>query len=252
MRRTFFLFCTLMASMRASAQLPGFPTSESEELVFQAMQNQVKVTTTHADTTVFGSGVWLGNGWVLTANHLFTGYRDGDSVQVSIHGKTLAAKVMARGDMDSADLALLHVEGSPPVAWSGPRICSDPTAVASPLGVVSYDNAIQTFATPEHATYSKGKMWSEATTASMSPGVSGSPVFDESQACLTGIISRVEVHMMLVGDNPEQQKACLDAARGQTHQFFPITCGTSAPTLFSSLERMREFLKSAGIKSQGL
>lgn len=252
MRHSALLLGLLSLSLPVAAQLPGMPTGESEELVMHALENQVKVSTTHAETSVYGSGVWLGEGWILTANHLFNGYHDGDPIQVSIRGQTLDAKMTARGDLEDSDLALLRVIGNPQVTWKGPRICSKPTAVSAPLGVVSYDNVIKTFATPERAIYSKGEVWSEATIASMSPGVSGSPVFDESQACMAGIISRVDERFMLFGTNVEQQKECIAAARGQTHKFFPITCGTSAPTVFSSLESLKDFLKQSGVHAQGL
>lgn len=247
MRRMLWLLCSLAVAGPALADLPGFATQSSEELAAKAEAYHLKVLTTHGTETISGSGVWMGHGKVLTASHLFTQYQSGDSIRVELRGNTFAATLVARGRPEDADLALLAVQSASDIAWNGPPVCTRPVPLSAPLRVVSYDKALSTFASPDRISYGAGQAWSEATTASMSPGVSGSPVFDGTQACLTGIISRVEMHMLVIGDRPEEQVACMNAARGQAHGAFSMTCAATAPTRFTELQVLRAFLKDNGV-----
>lgn len=247
MRRALWFVGSLLITAPAMAELPGFATEASEELAAKAEAYHLKVLTTHGTETVFGSGVWMGHGRALTASHLFTQYQPGDSVRIELRGRVYAATLLARGRPEDADLALLAVQGASDVAWNGPPVCTNPVPVSAPLRVVSYDKALSTFASPDRISYGAGQAWSEATTASMSPGVSGSPVFDGTQACLTGVISSVEMHTLVVGERADEQVACMNAARGQAHGSFSMTCAATAPTRFTELQVLRAFLKDNGV-----
>jgi hypothetical protein len=247
MRGILVFVCSLVFASPVLAVLPGFATSASEELAAKAQVYQLKVVTTHGEETISGSGVWMGYGKALTASHLFAKYQPGDSLRVELRGKTYPATLVAWGLPGDADLALLAVQGASDIAWNGPPVCTRPVSLSAPLRVVSYDKVLRTFASPDRITYSEGQGWSDATTASMSPGVSGSPVFDGTQACLTGIISEAVMDTSVVGGQRDEQIACKNAARGQAHAVFAITCAATAPTRFTELKVLRAFLKDNGV-----
>lgn len=221
----------------------------ADEVLAAASFHRVKVLVGTPEHGVFGSGVWLGNGKVLTANHLFFGYKKGDPIHVVIDRQTVAASVRAQGDLQSADLALLDLipSSTPVTSWQGPAICTSPVPVGAPLQVISYDHDFNTYASPEAAVFHQRASWSEATTATFSPGVSGSPVFDPSTGCLAGIISRRQVSKTLVGDQLDEQEKCVQATRRDEPFALTVTCSVSAPTYFSSLEGLRAFLTAAGL-----
>lgn len=224
-------------------------TAGAQEALAEASFNQLKVTVVSKGQTVFGSGVWLGRGYVLTANHLFRRYQKGDTIQVALQGKLLTATLRSQGDLSDADLALLEVRAadSRAITWAGPSICTRPEAVGAKLQVNSYDQGFTTYASPEGAIAYKDQMWSENTVATFSPGVSGSPVFDSASGCLAGIISRYQVTIAMSGPNLAEQGRCAQATRQDMVTSLSVTCAVSAPTRFSSLERLRAFLADAGV-----
>ena len=249
MRRQIAAIAAGAAVLSSSLFAAGLQTRTADDTLTQALFNRTKVTVGSPEHSVFGSGVWLGQGHVLTANHMFREYKKGDPITVAINGRRIPATLRAQGDLNEADLALLDVDRASAslISWQGPMVCSKPESVAAALQVISFDQGFNTFAAPEHAWSSKDQVWSERTTATFSPGVSGSPVFDVSTGCLAGIISHDEVEGALVGDDQGGQAKCIQATRQGTAPPAGVTCMVSAYTQFSALDRLRVFLNDAGV-----
>ncbi|MFP3645877.1 serine protease [Paraburkholderia sp. SIMBA_054] len=217
-----------------------------------ASDRQIKVQVQSGETTFSGGGVWLGNGEVLTALHLFYQPpripKESDRIVVFFDGRAIPAKIVFHGDLPDRDLALLKVD--PRRTPSGlarlaiPSVCSDVEPIGAPLYITAYDSVYSTTASPDGAVMYKGKTWSQSATAIVSHGVSGSPVFDKQTSCLAGIVSRLELSPHGNMADPKQvacEKATLqmnDAGQG-------ITCAVTPQTIFTTADTIAEFLKEA-------
>jgi hypothetical protein len=136
-----------------------------------------------------GYGVYLGRGIVITAAHVA-----GLEPRVVIAGRNVPTKVIKRGGVNNIDLTLLSIDEQlptrlglrhMPLCQNSPRI-GEPVLVAIPEGVVrSY------VLSPSQLPPDISAKWRWRTTIRyVSPGNSGSGVFDAKEKCLLGIISR--------------------------------------------------------------
>ena len=141
-----------------------------------------------------GYGVYLGNGYVITAAHV-AGLSLWSEVRVEIAGKNLAAKVIKRGQFHNVDLTVVSVdEQQLPVSlrlrrmtvcknspWPGEEV-----VVATPEGIAR-SHVISPFLLPLGAPAKYQTAISDVATT----GNSGSGVFDAHIKCLLGIVSGV-------------------------------------------------------------
>jgi hypothetical protein len=141
-----------------------------------------------------GYGVYLGNGYVITAAHV-AGLSLWSEVRVEIAGKNLPANVIRRGQFHSVDLTLVSVdEHQLPVSlrlrrmtvcknspWPGEEV-----VVATPEGIARSHVISPYLLPPGIPTKFQTVIGDVATT-----GNSGSGVFDAHIKCLLGIVSGV-------------------------------------------------------------
>jgi hypothetical protein len=141
-----------------------------------------------------GYGVYLGNGYVITAAHV-AGLSLWTQVQVDIAGKNLPATVIKRGQFHNVDLTIVSVdEQQLPVSlrlrrmtvcknspWPGEEV-----VVATPEGIAR-SHVISPLLLPPGA---PGK-FQTAIIDVATTGNSGSGVFDAHVKCLLGIVSGV-------------------------------------------------------------
>jgi hypothetical protein len=141
-----------------------------------------------------GYGVYLGNGYVITAAHV-AGLSLWSEVRVEIAGKNLPANVIRRGQFHSVDLTLVSVdEHQLPVSlrlrrmtvcknspWPGEEV-----VVATPEGIAR-SHVISPYLLPSGIPTKFQTVIGDVATT----GNSGSGVFDAHIKCLLGIVSGV-------------------------------------------------------------
>jgi hypothetical protein len=141
-----------------------------------------------------GYGVYLGNGYVITAAHV-AGLSLWGEVQVEIGHKNLAATILKRGQFHAVDLTLLSVdEQGLPVSLRLRRmtVCNisrwpDEEVVVATPERIARSHVISPFMLPPGLPANYQTAISDAATT----GNSGSGVFDAHIKCLLGIISGV-------------------------------------------------------------
>jgi hypothetical protein len=217
-----------------------------------ASKAPIKVQIRSGERTFSGGGVWLGDGEVLTAFHLFYEppriLQPSDQVSVVFRGVTIPAKVVFHGDLHDNDLAMLKLERDQTPAklatLDAPSVCGDVEPVGASLYITAYDAVYSTTASPVGAVMYKGKTWSKAVTSIVSHGVSGSPVFDKRTGCLAGVISRIEYTPLGDMADPEQV-SCEKATLQMNDAGLGVTCAISPQTIFSTSEAIRPFITQA-------
>ena len=140
---------------------------------------------------IIGGGVYLGNGTVLTAEHVVGKLVFLTNPRIFIAGQDLPASVIKEGSINGVDLALLSIDRTRlPISLQMRKmtICQKPTRVGAQV-VVAYPNKIirtriisPRLVSPEYQ--------SRFNTLINEPEGSGSGVFDAGKKCLLGIISR--------------------------------------------------------------
>jgi trypsin-like peptidase len=143
-------------------------------------------------TPLNGYGVYLGNGFVITAAHVVGG-GDATKPQVKIGGERLPTRVVKDGDLNDVDLTLLSVDVRQlpaSLASAHMPLCQNPPAagesviVATPEGVArSYIMSPSLLPATVPAKFRTVRYIAET-------GNSGAGVFDAKAKCLLGIISR--------------------------------------------------------------
>ena len=143
--------------------------------------------------TPSGTGVYLGNGLVLTAGHV-TGHF-WDKVRVAIGGRDLAAEAIRRGQLSTVDLALLAVDDTQlpislrlrrmPVCKQGPWP-GEEVIVATPEAT-----ARSHVIAPTLLPHDLSPKYRTAIVDIKTTGNSGSGVFDANKKCLLGIITAI-------------------------------------------------------------
>ena len=141
-----------------------------------------------------GYGVYLGNGYVITAAHV-AGLSLWTAVQVEFAGKNLPAKVIKRGQFHNVDLTVLSVDDQQlPVSLRLRRmtVCKnspwpdEEVVVVTPEGI-GRSHVVSPFLLPPGVPPKFQTAISDVATT----GNSGSGVFDEHVKCLLGIVGGV-------------------------------------------------------------
>jgi hypothetical protein len=141
-----------------------------------------------------GYGVYLGNGYVITAAHV-AGLSLWTEVQVDIAGKKLPAKVIKRGQFHAVDLTVVSVdEQQLPVSLRLRRmtVCKnspwpdEEVVVATPEGIAR-SHVMSPFLLP----LGTPAKFQTAIIDVATTGSSGSGVFDAHIKCLLGIVSGI-------------------------------------------------------------
>jgi hypothetical protein len=139
-----------------------------------------------------GSGVYLGNGLILTAAHVVAVDPGNPVSSVIMDGWKSEAKLVATGQ-NGLDLALLRIE---PSEISRTRqglkpldLCAAGTAPNQPVVVAAQGQVSlsQTVGTAINAPALKGD-WSNILATGYTHGASGGGLFDANKGCLAGII----------------------------------------------------------------
>ena len=166
----------LVAARHSSAQ-PVDPSDDS-----------LRLYAVHVSGGLYG--VYLGRGLIITAAHVVGSAHP----PVRIAGVDLAGKVLKESPFEQLDLALLSVdEEKLPVSLRlrrmslcrRPAFVGEPVIVAIPEGVAASQVVSPLLLSPNFRQRFSTLIKDVATT-----GNSGSGVFDESQKCLLGIMSR--------------------------------------------------------------
>lgn len=182
---------TLAFLLAVIAAAPAFAEPEGAALV-GALGVQIMKPSGQPGINVQGSGVYLGNGLVLTAAHVIKPNPTLPTATVVMDGIQTEAKVAAIGQ-GAVDLALLKIE---PGEISHQRRALEPLKVCD-LGtapnqyvVVAAEGVISTSKTigsPVQLPASTGT-WSNVLSTGYGHGSSGGGVFDALKGCLAGII----------------------------------------------------------------
>ncbi len=140
-----------------------------------------------------GYGVYLGNGLILTAEHVA-----GDFLQTKPHviiaGLDLPAALVKQGSLDSVDLTLLSIDDTKlPVGLRMRRtpLCEHPPFAGERVVVAIPEGTAPSKILPRQAIPAdlRGR-FDTAITDVATTGNSGSGVFDAENLCLLGIMSR--------------------------------------------------------------
>jgi len=141
-----------------------------------------------------GSGVFLGDGLVLTAAHVVKVDPGNRKVTVLLDGRRRDGTLVPDAQMEKADLALIKLPSeelgdkrraqAPVAVCTGNPGPSQPVVVAS-MGTVSNAATISTPITSDLQTGS----WTNLLSTGYHHGNSGGGVFDPRQGCLWGIIN---------------------------------------------------------------
>lgn len=207
----------------------------------------IEVLTEGATTS--GGGVWLGNGEVLTATHLFLGMKSAsDPITVTWKGQKFKATPFFHGRPPENDLLLLKIDQSLiPATFMKvrpPTVCGDVEPIGALLEVVTPKRTYPTYASPAGQVRYKGKVWSNSTTSLFSHGVSGSPVYDKQLDCLAGIVSRLSFSSEHDPNDPKQG-TCERATLQLQDPHDGTLCAIDAKTIFMTSEEIQKFLSEA-------
>ena len=144
-------------------------------------------------TTAIGSGIYLGEGLVLTAAHVVSSNPTNHQTTVVIDRLRIPGTVVENGETQKLDLALIKIDASGLPArrrtQSPVSICSSnpgpnqPVVVAS-MGIVTQASTISSPITSDFQTGT----WTDMLSTGYHQGNSGGGVFNSQQGCLWGII----------------------------------------------------------------
>jgi len=140
-----------------------------------------------------GYGVYLGNGFVITAAHVVGG-GDATKPQVKIDGRHLPTKVVKDGNLDDVDLSLLSVDVHqlPDILASRHMsLCRKTYGTGEPVIVATPEGVAQSYImSPALLPSDIPEKFRTVIRYFAETGNSGAGVFDASDKCLLGIISR--------------------------------------------------------------
>lgn len=253
MKKALVTLCLMtLASCAVRSHGPSLPDNASLVLPSDLMSEKspfVEIEVVTDGATSSGGGVWLGDGQVLTATHIFLGVKSpADPIFVTVHGQKVKANVVFHGQPPHNDLLLLKIDQTSfPASLTKvvpPKICADVEPVGAQLYIPSRDSVYQTYASPAGTVMYKGKTWSNSTTALLSHGISGSPVYQGKSGCLAGIVSRMDIQASGTG-SPQKQQACMKATLQGEDAHLGVTCTVDAKTIFMTADDIQEFLKEA-------
>jgi hypothetical protein len=140
-----------------------------------------------------GYGIYLGNGLILTAAHV-PGHFAETKPHVVIAGQDLPTSLVRQGDLEGVDLTLLAVDGTKlPVRLRMRRmpLCGHAPYAGEPVVVAIPEGTARSSVLPRQAIPAdlRGR-FDTAIGDVATTGNSGSGVFDATDQCLLGVISR--------------------------------------------------------------
>jgi hypothetical protein len=140
-----------------------------------------------------GYGIYLGNGLILTAAHVAGEFAQ-TKPHVLIAGQDLPAALVKEGTLDTIDLTLLSIDGTKlPVSLQMRRtpLCKHPPFPGERVVVAIPEGTAPSKILPRQAIPADLRGRFDTVIADVaSTGNSGSGVFDASDLCLLGIMSR--------------------------------------------------------------
>ena len=140
-----------------------------------------------------GYGVYLGNGYVLTAAHV-VGRSAETRPQVVVDQRSYAAEVVKEGTFDASDLTLLRVDPQllpGRLQWRRLTLCRTPPIPGQPVVVVTPEGlASSRVLDPRRLPPDLRRRFPTDIADVDTTGDSGSGVFDARDGCLMGIMSR--------------------------------------------------------------
>ncbi len=177
------------SALSQSGAEPLAPTLENDAAL--------KVFSVHIDHTPKqpwpGNGIYLGNGYVLTAAHV-AGHAPETNPHVVIDGRALQTTMVREGQFEQDDLSLLRIDDT---AIPGPlrplhvTLCEKVPELRSSVIVVTPEaTARSTLALPSGISQFLLERFPTLIPDVATTGNSGSGVFDARSQCLLGIMSR--------------------------------------------------------------
>jgi S1-C subfamily serine protease len=135
-----------------------------------------------------GSGIYLGNGFVLTASHVV-----GRASSVTIVGRDLPTRVIKQDSFEQTDLALLAIdEGQLPIPLrpKGISLCKAPPWPGQDVMTVVPEEVVHSRVLSPVWLPLAVRKYNTVISDVARTGNSGSGVFDAKDKCLLGIMSR--------------------------------------------------------------
>jgi S1-C subfamily serine protease len=135
-----------------------------------------------------GTGIYFGNGLVLTASHVV-----GGGPSVTIAGRQYSARTIKQDTFEQSDLALLSIdEDQLPASLRQRRLslCQTPPWPGEDVIVVIPEAAVHSHVISPMWLPRQAREFSTVISDVASTGNSGSGVFDAKKKCLLGIMSR--------------------------------------------------------------
>jgi hypothetical protein len=181
-------------SLVCAAAATAFAPSDARA---QSSDEDIKPFAVHINRTPQqpwpGYGIYLGNGLVLTAAHV-PGNFARSMPHVVVAGQDLQAALVKQGDVDSVDLTLLSIDATKlPVRLRMRRmpLCERAPYAGEAVVVATPEGTARSWVLPLRAIPAdlRGRFGTDIADVATT-GNSGSGVFDASDLCLLGIISR--------------------------------------------------------------
>jgi hypothetical protein len=187
------ILCLALASFLSAAFSPAFADPAPAEL-------GVLVQKAAGDGVHFmhGSGVYLGDGLVLTAGHAVHINPSDPTVVIRLDGRLFTGTVVRDGQAENVDLALVKIpaESLPAQRRTQPQVavCKSNPPPKQPVTVVSQETVTAATTVPSAVTsdLQNTGTWTDLLSTGYHEGSSGGGVFDKDQGCLWGII-RIEL-----------------------------------------------------------
>ncbi len=184
----------IVLSLVCAALATAFAPSEAQA---QSGDADLKPFAVHINRTPQqpwpGYGIYLGNGIVLTAAHVPGNFAT-SMPHVVIAGQDLQAALVKQGDLDSVDLTLLSIDATKlPVRLRMRRmpLCARAPYAGEAVVVATPEGTARSRVLPLQAIPAdlRGRFGTDIADVATT-GNSGSGVFDATDLCLLGIISR--------------------------------------------------------------
>jgi len=195
-----------------------------------------------------GGGVWLGDGYVLTAAHIIDELPKTAKIQVIVDSFSVSVQPVLVGRRNGDDLAVLKIDDAISTErlqkTPSAKICTQLERVGERLLVKAYDADYVTYASPDGQVFYRGESWSTATTTLASPGVSGSPVYNLRNGCLAGIMSGSDISKG-GGLGDEDLGRCVSTALRYERHALNGTCSVTAKSIFVDAHRIATIVSSA-------
>ena len=189
-RGTMQLAIAFCLSLIAAAVVAGMARS-------QDVDEALRLYAVHIDRTqvtpLNGYGVYLGNGFVITAAHVVGG-GDATKPQVKIDGQHLRTAVVKDGNVNDVDLTLLSVDVHQlpdSLASRHMPLCQNPLKAGEPVIVATPEGVARSYImSPSELPPDIPAKFRTVIRYIAETGNSGADVFDARAKCLLGIISR--------------------------------------------------------------